>query len=186
MAVLASSARTLWRRSFAGHPVRIGAAASAMAAAAAIAWYLGSPLFLTTYHDEAVPTVAAPGATAAPPGQPAAGVPVRTLASGELRIVDSVHKGTGPVKLVEVGGRHFVRFENVAIQNGPDLHVYLSPDTGGRYADATSLYLGPLKATNGSFNHEIPAGADLSRYRSVVVWCRAFGVLFTWADLAAP
>lgn len=180
MAVLASRARTLWRRSFAGHPVRIGAAATAMAAAAAIAWYLGSPLFLTTYRDEAVPTVAAP------PGQPAAGVPVRTLASGELRIVDSLHNGTGPVKLVEVGGRHFVRFENVAIQNGPDLHVYLSPDTGGRYVDATSLYLGSLKATNGSFNYEIPAGADLSRYRSVVVWCRAFAVLFTWADLAAP
>jgi hypothetical protein len=183
VAVLTSSARTLWRRSFAGHPVRISAAATAVVAAAAIAWYLGSPLFLTTYRDEAVPTVAAPGATGATPG---AGVPVRTLASGELRTVDSLHSGTGPVKLVEVGGRHFVRFENVAIQNGPDLHVYLSPDTGGRYVDATSLYLGSLKATNGSFNYEIPSGTDLSPYRSVVVWCRAFAVLFTWADLAAP
>ncbi len=186
MALLASSGRAFWRRSFAGHPVRIGSAATAMVAAAAIAWYLGSPLFLTTYRDETVPTVAAPGVKAVPQGQLAGGVPARTIASGELRIVDSVHKGTGVVKLVEVDSRSFVRFESVAIQNGPDLHVYLSPDTGGRYVDATSLYLGPLKATNGSFNYEIPSGADLSRYRSVVVWCRAFGVLFTWADLAIP
>ncbi len=176
----------LWRRSFTGHPVRIASAAIALAAAAAIAWYLLSPLVLTTYRDESVPTVTAPGVKAVPQGQLAGAIPARTIASGELRVVDSLHKGTGPVKLVGVDGRTFVRFDNVAIQNGPDLHVYLSSDTGGRYVDSTSLYLGPLKATNGSFNYEIPSGADLFRYRSVVVWCRAFGVLFTWADLSIP
>ena len=42
---------------------------------------------------------------------------------------------------------------------------------------------GALKATNGSFNYKVPAGMTVADYKSVVVWCRAFGVLITWADL---
>ena len=71
----------------------------------------------------------------------------------------------------------------MAITNAPDVHVYLSRDTGGKWAEAASLYVGPLKATNGSFNYTIAADADLSLYKSVVVWCRQFSVLVTWADL---
>ncbi len=170
------SALTLWQRIFAGHPLRIGGLALALLVGTALAWYLGSPLFLRTYAEEA-----APGAPAV--ATQVGGADARVIASGELGFVDAVHNGKGSVRLVAVGPRRFVRFENVAIQNGPDLHVYLSPDAGGKYVDATSLYLGPLKATNGSFNYELPPTVDLTRYRSVVVWCRAFSVLFTWADL---
>lgn len=164
-----ASAFALWQRVFAGHPVRIGGLALMLLIGAAAGWYLGSPLFLRTYAEEALTQ---PGAAAA-----------RVIAAGELGFVDAVHNGKGPVRIVAVGTQRFVRFEGVAIQNGPDLHVYLSQDTGGRYTDATSLYLGPLKATNGSFNYELPTTLDLARYSSVVVWCRAFSVLFTWADL---
>jgi len=87
------------------------------------------------------------------------------------------------VRIVDIGGQRFVRFEDVAITNAPDVHVYLSRETGGKWAETTSLYLGPLKATNGSFNYELPAGTDVAPYKSVVVWCRAFRVLITWADL---
>jgi hypothetical protein len=102
---------------------------------------------------------------------------------GQLQRVDDLHRGTGPVTLVDVDGRTFVRFENVAIQNGPDLHVYLGRGMGGAYDGDRDLYLGALKATNGSFNYELPAGTPVGDYKSVVVWCRAFTVLFTWADL---
>lgn len=160
----------LWQRFFAGHPLRVGGLAVVVFIRAALAWYLGSPLFLRTYAEERLPS----------------GSAATVLATGELGFVDSVHNGTGPVRIVALGIQRVVRFEGVTIQNGPDLHVYLSPDTGGRYAANTSLYLGPLSATNGSFNYEIPANVDLAKYRSVVVWCRAFSVLFTWADLRAP
>jgi len=63
------------------------------------------------------------------------------------------------------------------------VHVYLSRETGGKWTEATSVYLGSLKATNGSFNYAVPAETDLSVIRSVVVWCRQFSVLVTWADL---
>ena len=152
-------------------------------------WYLGSPLFVRTFSNEALPTAAPPAAVTAT-GQPsgaATGPTVapgpRVLAMGELGYVDAIHNGKGPVRVVEVGGQRFVRFEDVAITNAPDIHVYLSRETGGKWAEATSLYLGPLKATNGSFNYDVPANAELSGYKSVVVWCRAFTVLITWADL---
>ncbi|HEV8535849.1 MAG TPA: DM13 domain-containing protein [Candidatus Limnocylindria bacterium] len=180
------SVSTLTRRVFAGHPYRITAAAVAALAGLAVFWYLASPLWIRTYTDEALPT----GSVAAAPAQATAATAAtrspagpRVLAMGELGYVDALHNGKGPVRVVDVGGQRFVRFENVAITNAPDVHVYLSRETGGKWSESTSLYLGALKATNGSFNYDVPAAAEIASYRSVVVWCRAFSVLITWADL---
>lgn len=166
--------------------VRIAAVLSAVVIVAA-AWYLGSPLFIRTTANEPAPTLALPSATLAPNVTPLAVISAEALTSviarGELRYVDGLHNGRGQVVLIRVAVQRFLRFEDVAITNAPDVHVYLSRDTGGRWSDATSLYLGPLKATNGSFNYEVPSGVDLAPYRSVVVWCRMFAVLVTWADL---
>lgn len=145
-------------------------------------------LLITTYADEALPAVGArtpaPTFGTAPPSatEPVA-AEARTLTRGELGFVDNLHNGKGPVQVVQVGARRFVRFENVVITNAPDIHIYLSKDTGGKYVESNTVYLGPLKATNGSFNYEIPASVDLGQYKSVVVWCRAFTTLITWADV---
>ena len=172
-----------------GHPaIRVAAFAGAGLIVAA-AWYLGSPLFIQTTVNEPAPTLAigtarasvVPGTT--PLAVISADALTQVIARGELQYVDSLHNGKGAVILIRVDVRRFLRFEDVAITNAPDVYVYLSRETGGRWSEATSLYLGPLKATNGSFNYEIAGGTDLSPYRSVVVWCRAFSVLVTWADL---
>jgi len=152
-------------RPFARRPLIAVAALAAIAVVAAVGWYLGSPLFIRTMAEETFDGAAS------------------TVARGELNVIDDVHHGRGTVRIAEADGRRYVRFENVSIANGPDLHVYLSTDTGGRYAEANARYLGPLRATDGSFQYEIPASLDVSMYRSVVVWCRAFATLFTWADL---
>jgi hypothetical protein len=154
-----------------------------------LAWYLGSPLFIRTTLNEALPTItpgpagAAPTAAATGAATPAAAAGPVILAQGELQFVDNLHNGKGPVRIVRIGDQRILRFENVAITNAPDIHVYMSPETGGKWAESTSLYLGALKATNGSFNYPIPAGTNLAQYKSVVVWCRAFSTLITWADL---
>jgi Electron transfer DM13 len=164
------------------------ALAVVLVAAVAFGWWTISPLFLTTTLHEDLPARAtatvAPTATAAATTAPSA-TPTgpHVLATGQLQRVDDLHRGTGPVSLVELDGKIFVRFENVAIQNGPDLQVYLARGMGGAYDGSRDLYLGALKATNGSFYYELPAGTSLADYKSVVVWCRAFTVLFTWADL---
>ena len=157
--------------------------------AAGLAWWLGSPLFIRTYADEALPVAAPARPAAVSPGAPlpsgAAPAPApRTLKSGALQFVDSAHHGEGEVRIVETMDLRVVRFENVAISNAPDVQIYLSSDTGGRYVPANSVHLGALKATDGSFNYEILAGLDVSSYRSVIAWCRAFNVLVTWAPLA--
>lgn len=175
-------------RSFSAHPARVAGALLTVAVLSAIVWYLASPLFVRTYMNEALPTmapsVASPTRSAADaPAQPSAAA--RVLRSGELGYVDAIHNGTGSVRVIDVGGRRYVRFEEVMLTNAPDVHVYLSRETGGKWEEGTSLYLGPLKATNGSFNYELPPTTDLAAYRSVVVWCRAFHVLITWAELAA-
>jgi hypothetical protein len=158
----------------------------------AVGWYLGSPLFIRTTANEPLPTSAAASATPTPAGSTTAAAttvlppPEATatiVARGELQYVDALHNGKGPVSLLQFASGRLMRFENVAITNAPDVHVYLSRETGGKWTESTSLYLGPLKATNGSFNYDVPLSADLSAYRSVVVWCRAFAVLITWADL---
>lgn len=157
----------------------------------AIGWYLGSPLFIRTTVNEPLPAVtasappsAAVGAATTPASTPQTSIAFR----GQLHYVDPLHNGKGAVLLgvssscCPVGDRYFLRFEDVAITNAPDVHVYLSKDRGGKWSEATSKYIGPLKATNGSFNYDVAPG-DAGDYASVVVWCRAFSVLVTWADL---
>jgi hypothetical protein len=189
---------TLIATFFRGHPGRQVAGAGIAILIASVAWYLGSPLFITTYTNEALPTIrpaatggvsspTAGGATVSPTSPGSDSGRTRILATGELGYVDALHNGKGPIRIVELtpGSERFVRFEDVAVTNAPDIHVYLSRETGGKWSESTSLYLGPLKATNGSFNYAVPAETDLVPYRSVVVWCRAFRVLITWADLKA-
>src|SRR5437879_1362975 len=105
------------------------------------------------------------------------------LRSAGLVYVDGIQNGPGPVRISDIGGSRYVRFEDVMLTNAPDVHVYLSRETGGKWDAATSLYLGTLKATNGSFNYDLPADIDVASYRSVVVSCRALRALITGADL---
>jgi hypothetical protein len=43
--------------------------------------------------------------------------------------------------------------------------------------------LGPLKATDGTYNMDVPSGTDVSGLRSVVIWCKQFAVQFKVAAL---
>lgn len=76
-----------------------------------------------------------------------------------------------------------VRVEDVSVRHGRDLHVSLSPDPEGD-ADV-ALDLGKPRATDGSFNREIPAETNLSRYARVVIRCEPFSVLFAVAPMAS-
>ena len=153
-------------------------------------------LFTSSTVDEAVPTSAttastAPGeSTPTSPGEPATTAPPprdRVLATGDL--VDAEHDTSGSVRLLGLAdGRRFVRLEDLSTSDGPDLHVWLSdaPSGGewGSYDDGQYLRLGELKATHGNQNYAVPAGADLTAYRSVVIWCDRFDVAFGTAPVS--
>jgi len=95
---------------------------------------------------------------------------------------DGFHKAEGIVKVINLAdGRTFLRLENLKTTNGPDLYVYLS--VGKDASDIVNL--GRLKGNIGNQNYEIPAGADLSKYDTVLIWCKAFSTLFGSAKLSS-
>ena len=115
-----------------------------------------------------------------PEAEPTEFVPF-VVRAGELVGADEFHFGSGTVLLIATAADQFVvRLEEFSVQNGPDLFVYLSTNPDGWSEDA--LNLGELRATDGSLNYDVPAGVDVSQYQSVVIWCRAFAVLFSTAS----
>ncbi len=106
------------------------------------------------------------------------------ITSGLFHGTDDFHFGSGTASIVETApGRFHLRLEEFSVRNGPDLFVYLSPDLEG-YAD-DALELGNLKATDGSFGYDLPAGTDPSRFRSALIWCKQFSHLFAVAPFQA-
>ena len=118
--------------------------------------------------------------TPTPP--PTSFVPI-AISSGRFSGTDAVHFGSGTATILETSpGHHILRLADFSVLNGPDLFVYLSPDASG-YVDG-SLELGRLKATNGSFNYDLPAGTDPAAFASVLIWCKQFAHLFAVAPVA--
>jgi hypothetical protein len=143
-----------------------------------------SPLEVLRPADAAAPAAANPSAAATAPQSPAAGGPAgaRVLRQGMLAGADAFHFGRGDVLLVDDGaGGRVLRFEGLSVRNGPDLFVYLSdnPEDVRR-----AVNLGGLKATDGSFNYEVPAQIEGATLDYALIWCRQFGVLFASAPLA--
>lgn len=94
---------------------------------------------------------------------------------------DGFHKVEGLAKVLTLAdGKTFLRLENLKATNGPDLYVYLS--TGKGVSDIVNL--GRLKGNIGNQNYEIPTGTDLTKYNTVLIWCKAFLTLFGSAKLA--
>lgn len=172
-----------------------------------VGFYLISPLFIRTTLVEAAPSVVA-GASVGPVATPSPSVaepsaeestapsatapatpsptPIgpRIVAEGEFQGTDEVHFGSGTATIIETEpGRHVLRFEEFSVLNGPDLFVYLSPDAAG-YTDE-ALELGRLKATDGSFNYELPPGTDPADFASAIIWCKQFAHLFAVAPFVA-
>jgi len=82
-------------------------------------------------------------------------------------------------------GKALLRFENLHSANGPDLHVYLSkqasPATTQQVMDG--IEVGMLKATTGASNYEMAATTDITQFKSVVIYCKSFSVVFGYANL---
>ncbi len=88
--------------------------------------------------------------------------------------------------LQDAAGTEFVRLENLDTSSGPGLFVFLStnPRGGSRASSTTttSIWAG-YEGNVGSSNYVVPAGTDLSRYASVVIWCDRFNSAFGAAPL---
>jgi len=163
------------------HP--LGAAALALAGVATVVFVLlffePQALFIDDRVNEALPTATAQQReTSEGVREP------RRLGRGRFRGL--AHDASGTALLIDVEGKRYLRFEDLEVDNGPDLKVYLSPEPAsseeGAFDDRI-VSLGDLKGNVGDQNYEIPASVDLDRFRSAVVWCERFGVGFAVAPL---
>jgi hypothetical protein len=96
------------------------------------------------------------------------------------------HGSNGVASLIRTrNGKHVLTLTRFSTSNGPDLRVYLA---AGPVADAGDVHdfadLGALKGNMGDQQYEVTGKALDSRYRTVVIWCRAFSVGFARARLS--
>ncbi|HEV8428289.1 MAG TPA: DM13 domain-containing protein [Pyrinomonadaceae bacterium] len=139
------------------------------------AWYAFRPerLFINQKVNEQFPTASAAG---------------NQVASGEFHSGAHETKGTATVfQLSE--GKKTLRLTNFATSNGPDVHVYLVAAQDAKDNDSVTkagfVDLGSLKGNIGDQNYDLPANADLAKYRAVTIWCKRFSVNFGTAPLNA-
>lgn len=177
------------------------AAAAVAAAGLVLGLVLFKPwlLFVDVKVDEQLPIVASGPAQAQPatptpfaPTQTPAPVPAGPVQLAVGTLISHEHATTGTVRIVQQpDGARLLSLENLATSNGPDVHVWLSAahvveGTAGWFTASSADHydLGLIKGNLGNQVYQLPADVDLSKYRSVDLWCVQFSVSFGAAELA--
>ena len=137
------------------------------------AWYAFRPerIFINQRVNEQFPTAAAAS---------------NQLASGQFH--SGAHETKGMASVFQLAdGKKTLRLTNFTTSNGPDVHVYLVAAADAKDSDTVTkaevVDLGSLKGNIGDQNYELPANADLAKYRAVTIWCKRFSVNFGTAPL---
>ena len=112
----------------------------------------------------------------------------QTLETGKFH--GKVHATAGRATVYqEVDGKLVLRLTNFKTSNGPDVHVILvaakdaMDDANFLKDNMEKVELGKLKGNAGNQNYEIPAGTDLTRFRTVSIYCERFNANFGAAPL---
>jgi hypothetical protein len=141
------------------------------------AWYAFRPerLFINHRVNESFPA-----------GEAAASAQV--VASGAFSGV--LHATVGTAIVYRLGdGHRILRFTNFRTSNGPDVHVYLVAANDAKDSAtvkrADVIDMGIIKGNIGDQNYALSADLDLSKYRTISIWCKRFAVNFGAAPLRA-
>ncbi|MGI9557561.1 MAG: DM13 domain-containing protein [Solirubrobacterales bacterium] len=144
-------------------------------------------LFASTFTDntvdENIATAATPAASGGGPSGAAVDAGNTLVSRGDF--VDGSHPGSGVASIIELeDGTNVLTFEDFETDNGPDLRVYLVSGTvDGGAIDGDFVDLAGLSGNIGNQQYELPPDLDPADYNAVSVWCRAFSVNFTNAEL---
>ena len=111
----------------------------------------------------------------------------KVLAVGSFDRKDDIHYANGQAIVArEEDGSYVVRLQDLDAANGPDLYVYVSEHPDPSSSDELNqggYNLGNLKATTGSFSYALDPSIDPAKIKSVVIYCKAFNVIFSTAAL---
>ena len=118
------------------------------------------------------PETMAPAGTGVTAPSPVPSAPVQ-LSTGRFRGLDG-HRGSGEASVFrQPDGSHIVAFRSLSVSSVPDPVLYLVPGTDQERIDGATR-LGRFDA--GRDRYEIPAGVDLKRPVTVLIWCQRFAV----------
>lgn len=99
--------------------------------------------------------------------------------SGTFVGADAAHQGAGSFQILEDNGERIIEFsQDFASTRGPDLFVWLTQgeDTSER------VNLGRLQSATGEQRYTVPEDVNLEDFDRVIIWCRAFSILFSTAE----
>ena len=112
----------------------------------------------------------------------------KTLETGNFH--GKLHNTSGRATIYqEQDGQLVLRLTNFKTSNGPDVHVILigaeDADDNANFlkSNTAQVELGKLKGNEGDQNYEIPSGTDLSKFKTVSIYCVRFNANFGAAPL---
>ncbi len=133
----------------------------------AFGYYAISPLFIHTKIDDTNPAINNPSIAS-------------TYPISQSNVIGTTgHPASGTVRIIEADSKSYIRYENFKTINGPDIYVYLAKDLEAQ----DFISLGKVRGTEGNINYLIPKDTNLKEYKYVMTWCKAFGVLFNYAEI---
>lgn len=96
------------------------------------------------------------------------------------------YEAQGEVRVIKKDDRFFVAFsEDFAVDAGSFLEVYTSQNPDARTAEAVEVAeaknLGPLKMLSGGQLYELPVDTDISKIKSIVIYCKPYKLVFGFA-----
>jgi hypothetical protein len=148
--------------------------------------YAGPLFFSGNAGKDSAPAFVSTATSAPSSGATATTAPAATTLSGVFDHRAGVDTVAGNARLGKTSdGKVILRFENLSSANGPDLHVYLSKQTSPATTQQVmdGVEVGKLKATTGASNYELAATTDITQFKSVVIYCKSFSVVFGYANL---
>jgi hypothetical protein len=104
--------------------------------------------------------------------------------SSDLKFSGIFEKGpygsaSGQARVYLQNGMLKLALENFSVNNGPDLHVYLSIEK----QPVNFISLGKLKATSGNQLYDITGMPDFAQYKYALIHCQQYNHLFGSAEL---
>lgn len=101
----------------------------------------------------------------------------------------AAHQTSGRATVYHTSTGDVLRITHFKTSNGPNVHVLLvaasdaKDDENFLTEKLDRVDLGPLKGNEGDQNYRIPDGTDLSRYKTVSIFCERFNANFGAAPL---
>ena len=101
----------------------------------------------------------------------------------------AAHNTSGRATVYRTPAGQVLRLTRFKTSNGPDVHVLLvavddAKDNENFLSEKVEhIDLGLLKGNEGDQNYTIPSGTDISKYKTVSIFCERFSVNFGAAPL---